>query len=95
MNTGDAIGLIFIIIIIIIVVGIVLWRHFFDRGSPAGGPCNSNQDCDAGLYCGGGNICVTGEHGKSEGAICNQNSDCIVGLACFGTPVKRCVRLLQ
>ncbi len=89
MTTGEIFLTIFIAIIILIIIGFIIFRFFIaHRGSSVGEVCNSDDDCLAGLYCGGGNQCVVGSSGKKQGASCTANANCEVGLLCALDPTN-------
>jgi hypothetical protein len=56
------------------------WQFFCDEPHKSGEKCNSNEECDAGLYC----ASATGTCAPrlALGKNCKVNTDCATGLAC-------------
>ena len=97
MTTGEFFLTVLITIIILAIVIFIIWRFVVShRASETGQFCNTDDDCVAGNYCGGGNVCVRGSSGKKQGAICTVSTDCEVGLACAQNTdgMNRCTPVL-
>ena len=98
MTSGEFFLTVLITIIILGVLVFVAWRFYVShRLSQTGHPCQTNDDCVAGNYCGGDNVCVAGTSGGKIGSVCFTNSSCEVGSICdqHMDGVNRCAPLLQ
>jgi len=84
LSTLEWIIIAVIVIIALFLIGWTIWYFFFaKKGAAEGEKCDKSDDCDAGLYCGGDNLCHKGTHGGSEGTKCTTSSECDVGFACI------------
>ncbi len=69
----------------IVVLSLIIWVIFLlgsSHGNTEGEPCQREDDCAGGHYCGGDFRCHVGPKGVGEGGKCELTRDCEVGLVC-------------
>lgn len=73
------------VILGLIVLALVIWVIFLlgsSHGNTEGEPCQREDDCASGHFCGGDFKCHSGPKGISEGGKCELTKDCEVSLVC-------------
>ncbi len=93
-NIGRVVFAFIFLIIVFFIVGFIVWRFIIVHPMGVQGSlCRIDDDCSAGHYCGGGNVCASGVSGGTNGAVCTANSDCQVGFQCKSDGhTMRCLR---
>lgn len=85
VKTGFNPEIILLILAGIVVLALVIWVILLlssKKGNTEGEPCQREDDCSSGHFCGGDFKCHPGPKGIDEGGKCELTRDCAVSLVC-------------